>query len=91
MYTSLISEYPTTHLKEFDYKMVTTKLLESKVSISESKLIFRSNQCNKKNVYAVISICSLQKHLAEKYAFIHIKEPAGLDIKYFRLKCSIII
>lgn len=62
--------------------MVTTKLLESKVSISESKLNLRSNQCSQKNVYAVINICSLQKHLAEKYAFIHIKEPAGLDKRY---------
>lgn len=45
-YASLFSEYPVTHFKGFDYKMVTTRHLESEVSISESKLDLRSNQCN---------------------------------------------
>lgn len=32
----LSTEYPTTHSKDFDYKIITTRLLESKVSISEN-------------------------------------------------------
>lgn len=37
-------------------------------------------------MYAVINICFLHKHLAEKYDLIHIKEPAGLGKKVFPLK-----
>lgn len=41
LFTLLFLEYPLTQLEDVDYKMVTTKLLESDVSISKSKL-----ECN---------------------------------------------